>query len=96
MALSRNEVEKVAVLARLKLTDAELDALTEQLSAVLRYVEQLDELDTEDVEPLAHVADLANVFRADKTMPSFARDTMLAGAPKTDGACYLTPAVLGE
>jgi aspartyl-tRNA(Asn)/glutamyl-tRNA(Gln) amidotransferase subunit C len=96
MSISRAEVEKVALLARLEPSDAQLEQLTSQMSAILAYVEQLAELDTEDVEPLAHTIELTNVFREDAVRPSTKREEMLSGAPSSDGECYLVPAVLGE
>ncbi len=96
MALTRDEVEKVSLLARLKLTDAELDRMTAQLGQVVDYVHQLAELDTEEVEPMAHAVELTNVFRTDEVRPSLPRTEALANAPKRDEECYLVPAVLGE
>ncbi|HEX5444128.1 MAG TPA: Asp-tRNA(Asn)/Glu-tRNA(Gln) amidotransferase subunit GatC [Pirellulales bacterium] len=96
MSLSRADVEKVSLLARLQLTDAELTTMTEQLGQVVGYIELLSELDTEDVEPMAHAVELSNVFRADELRPSFDRAEMLARAPHADGEFYLVPAVLGD
>lgn len=98
MSLSREEVEKVALLARLKLSADELDTMTPQLARVLSYVEQLAELDAElpAVEPMAHAVDLFNVFADDEPRDSFDRQQMLANAPKRDDECYRVPAVLGE
>ena len=96
MSLSREAVNKVALLARLDLTDAELATMTSQLQAIVGYVESLNELNTEAVAPLSHPLDAGNVFRDDVLRPSFDRETMLANAPKRDGECYLVPAVLGE
>lgn len=96
MDFSRQLVEKVSLLARLQLTDAELETMTAQLAQIVDYVEQLSELDTSDVEPLAHPLDLFNVFRDDQPQPSFDRSAMLAAAPHSDGECYLVPAVLGD
>ncbi|HWB00336.1 MAG TPA: Asp-tRNA(Asn)/Glu-tRNA(Gln) amidotransferase subunit GatC [Pirellulales bacterium] len=95
MSLSRAEVEKVALLARLELAPDELDAMTRQLQAIVGYVEQLSELDTAGIEPMAHPHDFTNVFRADRVEPSYDRQQMLANAPNTDGQTYLVPAVLG-
>lgn len=94
--LTRAEVEKVSWLARLRLTDAELVKLTDQLGQVLEYVRQLDELDTAGVQPMAHVADLTNVFAEDEFEPSLDRELALSNAPKHDTQCYRVPAVLGE
>jgi aspartyl-tRNA(Asn)/glutamyl-tRNA(Gln) amidotransferase subunit C len=96
MPLSRAEVERVSLLARLDLTDAELETMTTQLAQIIGYVELLGELDTRDVEPMAHAVELTNVFRADEPRPSPPRAELLAGAPHADGECFLVPAVLGE
>lgn len=96
MSLTRADVEKVSLLARLRLSDTELDAMTAQLGQVLGYVEQLAELNTDGVEPMAHALDVANVLVEDALRPSLAREAALANAPHRDEACYLVPAVLGE
>lgn len=96
MAISRAEVEKVALLARLTLTDDELTAMTGELGKILGYVDQLGEVDTEGVEPMAHAIDTANVFRDDVVTPSLPREQALAGAPKQNGIGYLVPPVLGD
>jgi aspartyl-tRNA(Asn)/glutamyl-tRNA(Gln) amidotransferase subunit C len=96
MSLSRAQVEKVSLLARLELTEAELATMTTQLGQIVGYVELLSELETEDVEPMAHALEIANVFRDDEVRPSTSRAEMLANAPHADGEFYLVPAVLGE
>ena len=96
MALTRHDVEKVTLLARLMLTEEELDMMTAQLSQVVQYVEQLSELDTSGIEPMAHAVDVRNVFRSDDVRPSLDRDSALQNAPKRDDECYRVPAVLGE
>lgn len=96
MSLSRAEVEKIALLARLQLTPGELDGLTRQLANIVDYVESLRDLDTRDVEPMAHALDLVNVFAADQLVPSLDREQALANAPKRDDECYRVPAVLGD
>ena len=96
MSLSREDVEKVSLLARLRLSDEELDQMTAQLGQIVGYVEQLAELDTEDVEPMAHAMEVANVFAEDFSRPSLDRNQILANAPKRDEECYRVPAVLGE
>ncbi len=96
MSLSRADVEKVSLLARLQLSPQELDTMTTQLGAIVGYVEQLGELDTSGVEPMAHAQDVANVFAADELRPSLPRAEAMANAPHQDGEYYLVPAVLGE
>ena len=96
MSLSRQDVEKISLLARLQLTPEELTVMTEQLSQIVQYIDQLSELDTEDVEPMAHAAEIFNVFAEDKSRPSLDRDEALKNAPKRDDECYRVPAVLGE
>jgi aspartyl-tRNA(Asn)/glutamyl-tRNA(Gln) amidotransferase subunit C len=92
--LTREEAAKVALLARLKLDDRELEGLTRQLGQILEYVGMLGEVDTEGVEPMAHAVQLANVFRPDEERPSLARDSALANAPKTDGRYFVVPGIL--
>lgn len=96
MSLSRQDVAKVGLLARLALTDADLDRMTGELTKIVDFVSQLSALDTAAVEPLAHPLDTRNVFRADEPKPSLATAEALANAPRHDGSCFLVPAVLGE
>jgi aspartyl-tRNA(Asn)/glutamyl-tRNA(Gln) amidotransferase subunit C len=96
MAITRAEVEKIALLGRLLLSDEELDRMTSQMSAILGYVDLLSEVDTTQVEPMAHAVDVANAFRDDAVRPSLERESALANAPHRDEECYLVPAVLGE
>jgi aspartyl-tRNA(Asn)/glutamyl-tRNA(Gln) amidotransferase subunit C len=96
MSLTRRDVEKVSLLGRLRLTPAELETMTEQLDKIVHFVEQLGELDTSNVEPMAHAIDMHNVFAADAIRPSLERKDALANAPKHDEECYRVPAVLGE
>lgn len=94
--ISKAEVEHVSLLARLRLTEEEIVTMTEQLGAILGYVQQLEELDTTDVEPMAHALEFHNVFRDDEVKASLAPKDALANAPSHDGECYRVPAVLGE
>ena len=96
MGLSRDEVAKVSLLARLRFNEEELDTLTTQLGQVVEYFRQLEELDTESVQPMAHVEEMYNVLVDDIPRPSLDRETALANAPKRDDECYRVPAVLGE
>lgn len=92
--LSRDDVLKVAMLARLKLSEAEVERIAAQLGDVLNYVEVLNEIDTEDVEPMAHAVELSNVFREDVARESLPREAALANAPKSDGRYFLVPQIL--
>ncbi|MBM4010893.1 MAG: Asp-tRNA(Asn)/Glu-tRNA(Gln) amidotransferase subunit GatC [Planctomycetes bacterium] len=96
MALSRQDVAKVGLLARLALSDADLDRMTGELSKIVGFVSQLEELDTAQAAPLAHPLDTQNVFRADEPKPSLTTEQALQSTPRHDGSCFLVPAVLGE
>lgn len=88
------DVEYVATLAQLELTDEEKTRLTRELSDILDHVEQLNTLDTENVEPMMHTLDIVNVLREDKVEPSLTREQALANAPNTDGEYFLVPKIL--
>jgi aspartyl-tRNA(Asn)/glutamyl-tRNA(Gln) amidotransferase subunit C len=96
MTLSRQEVAKVGLLARLALSPEDLERMTGELSKIVGFVSQLDELETASVEPLAHPLDTQNVFRADVPSASLSTAEALQSAPRHDGSCFLVPAVLGE
>lgn len=94
MSLTAQDVQWVAHLARLQLTDSELETLTRQLSAIVAYVAQLQQVDTSGVEPMAHALPIHNVFRADEAAPSLSAADALANAPARRGDFYSVPAVL--
>lgn len=96
MAISRDDVEKVALLARLELSEAEVVSLTTELAQIVAYVDQLAEVDTEDVEPMAHAVEVHNVFAEDIVEPSLPREQALANASNQNGRGYLVPPVLGD
>ncbi|MCA9265830.1 MAG: Asp-tRNA(Asn)/Glu-tRNA(Gln) amidotransferase subunit GatC [Planctomycetales bacterium] len=96
MSLTREDIVKVSLLARLKLNDEELAKMTTQLSSIVDYVGQLSEIDTSGVEPMAHAVDVKNVFADDVVQASLPRDRALANAPNHDDECYRVPAVLGD
>ena len=93
MALTPHEVEWVAHLARLELSPDEKSDLTTQLSAILDYINQLQGLNTDGVEPLAHALDVHNIFREDLPKPSLPVDEALSNAPERKGDYYSVPAV---
>jgi aspartyl-tRNA(Asn)/glutamyl-tRNA(Gln) amidotransferase subunit C len=95
MPISREEVEKVSLLARLRLSAEELDKMTAQMGQILGYIDLLSEVDTTSVEPMAHAVEVSNVLREDVVRDSLPRAEALANAPHHDDQCYLVPAVLG-
>ena len=70
--------------------------MADQMTRIVDYVDQLQQVDTDGVEPMAHPFELTNVFRDDQLQDSLAREAALATAPRTDGETFLVPAVLGE
>ena len=94
--LTESQVRHVAKLARLNCSDEEIELFTRQLSTILDYVAQLEELDTTNVEPLAHCLPIHNVLRDDQPRPSLANDEALANAPHRDGEFFAVPKILGD
>lgn len=89
-----DQVRKVAKLARLDLADADLPVLAKQLTSILAYVDQLKQLNTDGVEPMAHPLSIQNVFRADEPGVSLLVDEALSNAPSRNGNFFGVPAVL--
>jgi aspartyl-tRNA(Asn)/glutamyl-tRNA(Gln) amidotransferase subunit C len=94
--ISRADVAHVARLARLELTDEELEQFTAQLGAVLEHAHDVEALDTAGVDPTAHPLPLRNVLREDRVTPSLDRDEVLAQAPDTEADRFKVPRILGE
>jgi aspartyl-tRNA(Asn)/glutamyl-tRNA(Gln) amidotransferase subunit C len=92
MAISRDEVLHVARLARLELTEEEVERLGSQLSAILEAVGKVSELDLGDVEPTAHPLEVANVWADDEPRPSLQLDQAFANAPDREGDFFRVPA----
>ena len=92
--LSREEVEHIARLARLGLSEAEREIFQSQLSDILENFDILQELDTGDIPPTAHVIEMENVIRDDEVAPSLARDDILANAPRQENGFFRVRAVL--
>ena len=92
--ISEAQVEHVAQLARLALSDEEKQRLTEQLNAILTYMEQLNEVPTAGVEPTAHVLELVNVFRDDMVRQTLSADAALANAPETAQHFFVVPRIV--
>ena len=96
MAISRADVEHVARLARLALTEEEIEDLTGHLGTILEHAAQVSALDTGDVPPTAHPLPVSNVFRADERRPSLDREEVLAEAPAAEDGRFRVPPILGE
>jgi aspartyl-tRNA(Asn)/glutamyl-tRNA(Gln) amidotransferase subunit C len=94
--LSREEVAHVARLARLQLTDEQIDVFTPQLAAILDHAADVEALQLDDVPPTAHPYPLANVMRPDVARDAGIRDAVLAEAPAAEAGMFRVPAVLGE
>ena len=93
--LTRSDVEHVAYLARLRLTDEELDRLEGQLNHILDQYAKLSELDTSAIPPTAQTIELENILREDVVQPSMAPGEVLANAPEREGDFFVVPAILG-
>lgn len=89
--IDRAQVTHVARLARLELTDEEIDRMTRELSAVLDHVEKVTELDLDGVAPTSHVVDVVNALRPDEPRPSLSRDAALASAPDAAAEGFRVP-----
>jgi len=89
--IDREQVLHVARLARLRLTEAEIEAMTGELSSVLEHIEKIGELQLDDVAPTSHVVELENVLRPDEPRPSLPREKALAEAPDSDGVGFRVP-----
>ena len=94
--LTPAEVAHVATLARLELTDDELERYAVQLSTVLEHVETIRRLDISDVPPTSHALPIADVLRSDEIQPSLTQDEALAGAPAAESGRFRVPRILGE
>jgi aspartyl-tRNA(Asn)/glutamyl-tRNA(Gln) amidotransferase subunit C len=94
--ITRADVEHVAKLARLALTDQEIESLTRELGAILDHADDVAALDTAGVPPTAHPLPLVNVLRADEPRPGLPRDEVLAAAPAAEDGRFRVPRILGE
>jgi len=94
MKLSRAQVEHVAMLARLELTEEEIATYTGQLNSILDYAAILERLDTQDVEPTAHVVPLHNVLREDVVRTSLSQEKVLSNAPDADNGFFRVPKIV--
>ncbi|HOE65293.1 MAG TPA: Asp-tRNA(Asn)/Glu-tRNA(Gln) amidotransferase subunit GatC [Candidatus Hydrogenedentes bacterium] len=93
-SITKSDVEYVARLAQLTLSEEAKDRLVGEMSEILSYMDQLNALDTTGIEPTMHVLEMVNVYRDDVVEPSLTREEALANAPKTDGEYFIVPRIL--
>ena len=96
MSLSADEVRHVAMLARLAVTDEEVEALAPELNAILGYAEQVGEVAADDVAPTVHPIPLTNVLRADEPGPVLDREVLLSQAPEAEDDRFVVPRIVAE
>ncbi len=96
MSVSKDDVKKIAELARLEFSDSEIDNYTVEMNEILGYVEKLNELDTENVEPLSHPIENNNVFREDIKKSSTERERALKNAPDNTSEHFKVPKVISQ
>jgi aspartyl-tRNA(Asn)/glutamyl-tRNA(Gln) amidotransferase subunit C len=96
MSVTLKDVEHIAALAKLEFSDEEKNKLTAQLNSILAYMEQLNKLDTNTVEPLSHVIELSNVLREDAVTPGLMTEEALKNAPAKTEKFFKVPKVIGD
>ena len=94
MGVSIEEVKKISKLAKLEFKDEELEKFTSQMNEILDYMEQLNEINTDDIEPLYHVIELGNVLKDDEVEPSYSREEILKNAPVKSDGFIIVPRVI--
>ena len=94
MKITREEVRRVALLARLQLSPEEEELLTGQLDGILEYMDKLNRLDTENIEPLAHAVDIVNAFREDRVTHRPEPENLLANAPAKENSFFKVPKII--
>ncbi|MFQ5684563.1 MAG: Asp-tRNA(Asn)/Glu-tRNA(Gln) amidotransferase subunit GatC [Candidatus Binatia bacterium] len=94
MKITREEVQRVAVLARLQFSPEQEELLTEQLDHILQHIEKLNQLDTDTVEPLSHVVDIVNAFREDIVTHKPATESLLSNAPAREKDFFKVPKII--
>ncbi len=96
MKISKEDVAKVAELARLDFKDEEVERFTEQLGNILEYIEKLNELDTDNVEPTSHVLDISTPLREDKVFKTLTTEEVLQNAPESEDDFFVVPQVIED
>jgi aspartyl-tRNA(Asn)/glutamyl-tRNA(Gln) amidotransferase subunit C len=92
--IDKDQVENIAKLSRIRLTELEREMFVHQLNNILFYIEKLNKLDTENVAPMAYTSDVSNVFREDKLKPSIPLQDVLINAPATKSGFFKVPKVI--
>lgn len=94
MKITRKDVENVALLSRLEIPENEIETVTQQLDAILEYADVLNTVNTEGIQPTAHVIPLKNVMRADEVKPSLPRELALSNAPEQENGYFKVPKIV--
>lgn len=94
MAITKEQVKHVALLARLGLSDEEVDFFGTQLGQILEHIDKISAVDTSKVKPMAHAVEMRNVFRDDEARPSLSQSDALANAPKAEGGGFVVPKIV--
>jgi aspartyl-tRNA(Asn)/glutamyl-tRNA(Gln) amidotransferase subunit C len=96
MSVNNKQVEQIAKLARLKFNENEIENLTKDMNKILDYIDQLNELNTDNIEPLSHPLDLSNVMREDKLIESISRQEVFKNAPSHNDEFFKVPKVINK
>lgn len=94
MKISKKDIEHVAELARIYITDEEKTSLEGELSSIIAFADKLSKLDTTGVEPAAHAIHVQNIFRNDEVVPSYKRDELIENAPEKQAGCFAVPRIV--
>jgi aspartyl-tRNA(Asn)/glutamyl-tRNA(Gln) amidotransferase subunit C len=95
MSLSERDVRHVALLARLALSDAEVDAMRDDLNSILGHIDEIQRLDLAGVEPMAHAIAVTNVTREDVVVPPLPQEAAISNAPQSENGAFLIPRIVG-
>ena len=91
--ITNKDIEYVASLAKLKVSESEMETLTSQMDGIVEFANKISELDTENVEPTNHILTVQNVMREDVVVPSYDRNEIIKNAPKKEAGCIIVPSV---
>lgn len=94
MKISKKDIEHVAELARIYISDEEKASLEGELSSIIDFADKLSELDTKGIEPAAHAIHIQNVFRNDEVVPSYKREELIENAPEKQAGCFAVPRIV--